>query len=68
MRLKVSSKGLLIPGILLKGIEEVEILNTGNTIVLVPISRVDLNFLLGMHPVDDDLIDGSEKHDLYVDQ
>ncbi len=66
MKTKVTEQGVLIPKHLLEGVDEVEIRQEQNAILVLPITDDDPILQLGMHPITDDVDDGSEHHDHYL--
>jgi hypothetical protein len=66
MRTKVTELGVLIPKLLLEGIDEVEIRQEQNVIVVVPVTADDLIPGLGKQPITLDVEDVSVNHDGYL--
>jgi hypothetical protein len=66
MRMKVTEHGVLIPKILLEGIDEVEIRKEQNVIVVVPVTADDPILGLGKQPITLDVDDASVNHDRYL--
>ena len=66
MKIKVKPEGLLIPKELLLGVEEVEVRKENNTIIITTLTQDDPIFGLGSNPVNIEVSDASENHDLYI--
>jgi hypothetical protein len=66
MRSKVTEHGVLIPKMLLEGIDEVEIRKEQNVIVVVPVTADDPILGLGKQPITLDVDDASVNHDRYL--
>ena len=66
MRTKVTEHGVLIPKLLLEGIDEVEIRKEQNVIVVVPVTADDPIPWLGKQPIALDVDDPSVNHDRYL--
>jgi hypothetical protein len=66
MRTKVTEHGVLIPKLLLEGIDEVEIRKEQNVIVVVPVTADDPILGLGKQPITLDVDDASINHDRYL--
>ena len=66
MRTKVTEHGVLIPKLLLEGVDEVEIRKEQNVIVVVPVTADDPILGLGKQPITLDVDDGSVNHDRYL--
>jgi hypothetical protein len=66
MRTKVTEHGVLIPKMLLEGIDEVEIRKEQNVIVVVPVTADDPILGLGKQPITLDVDDASVNHDRYL--
>jgi hypothetical protein len=66
MRTKVTEHGMLIPKMLLEGIDEVEIRKEQNVIVVVPVMADDPILGLGKQPITLDVDDASVNHDRYL--
>ena len=67
IKVKVGSKGLLIPKKLLKGVKEAQISKEENdNIVVTPIKIDDPIWKFGSDPIRDDITDGSVNHDKYL--
>ena len=66
MRTKVTEHGVLIPKLLLEGIDEVEIRKEQNVIVVVPVTANDPMLELGKQPITLDVDDASVNHDRYL--
>ena len=66
MRTKVTEHGVLIPKLLLEGIDEVEIRKEQNVIILVPVTANDPMLELGKQPITLDVDDASVNHDRYL--
>lgn len=64
MKIKVKSEGLLIPKELLLGVEELEVRKENNTIIITTKTQDDPIFGLGANPVNSEVSDASENHDL----
>ena len=66
MRTKVTENGVLIPKGWLEGIDEVDIQQTPNMIIIVPVQTDDPILTLGKQPVLLDVEDASLNHDRYL--
>jgi hypothetical protein len=66
MRTKVTEHGVLIPKMLLEGIDEVEIPKERNVIIVVPVMADDPILDLGKQPITLDVDDASANHDRYL--
>jgi hypothetical protein len=66
MRMKVTEHGVLIPKMLLEGIDEVEIRKEQNVIVVVPVTADDPILGLGKQPIPLNVDDASVNHDRYL--
>ena len=66
MRTKVTEHGVLIPKMLLEGIDEVEIRKEPNVIIVVPVMADDQILDLGGQPITLDVEDASANHDRYL--
>jgi hypothetical protein len=66
MRTKVTENGVLIPKVWLEGIDEVDIQQTQNIIIVVPVQADDPILNLGKQPVLLDVEDASINHDRYL--
>jgi hypothetical protein len=66
MRTKVTEHGVLIPKMLLEGIDEVEIRQERNVIIIMPVMADDPILDLGRQPVTIDVDDASANHDRYL--
>jgi hypothetical protein len=66
MRTKVTEHGVLIPKMLLEGIDEVEIRKERNVIIVMPVMADDPILDLGKQPVIIDVDDASANHDRYL--
>jgi hypothetical protein len=66
MRTKVTEHGVLIPKLLLEGIDEVEIHKEQNVIVVVPVTADDPILGLGKQPITLDVDDAFVNHDRYL--
>ena len=66
MRTKVTEHGVLIPKMLLEGIDEVEIRKEQNVIVVVPVTADDPILGLGKQPITLDVDDAFVNHDRYL--
>ena len=66
MRTTVTEHGVLIPKLLLEGIDEVEIRKERNVIIVVPIMGDDPILDLGRQPIARDVDDASANHDRYL--
>jgi hypothetical protein len=66
MRTKVTEHGVLIPKLLLEGVDEVEIRKEQNVIVVVPVTADDPILGLGKQPITLDVDDASVNHDRYL--
>jgi len=66
MRTKVTENGVLIPKEWLEGIDEVDIQQTHNMIIVVPVQTDDPILNLGKQPVLLDVEDASLNHDRYL--
>jgi hypothetical protein len=66
MRTKVTEHGVLIPKMLLEGIDEVEIRKEQNVIVVVPVMVGDPILGLGKQPITLNVDDASVNHDRYL--
>ncbi len=67
IKVKVGSKGLLIPKRLLKGVKEAQISKEDNdNIIVTPIKIDDPIWELGSNPISTGLKDGSVNHDKYL--
>jgi virulence-associated protein VagC len=66
MKAKVTTKGVLIPKRMFKGVKEVEIKKEENAVVVIPIDEDDPIFQLGKNPVDCGVTDASEFFDKYL--
>ena len=66
MRTKVTEHGVLIPKLLLEGIDEVEIRKEQNVIIVVPVTANDPMLELGKQPITLDVDDASVNHDRYL--
>jgi len=66
MRTKVTENGVLIPKMWLEGIDEVDIQQTQNMIIVVPVQANDPILTLGKQPIRLDVEDASLNHDRYL--
>jgi hypothetical protein len=66
MRTKVTEHGVLIPKLLLEGVDEVEIRKEQNVIVVVPVTADDPILGLGKQPITLNVDDASVNHDRYL--
>jgi hypothetical protein len=66
MKARVTENGLLIPKVLLDGIEEVEIVRRPRMLVILPAANEDPILQLGSEPVVDEVTDASIHHDRYL--
>ena len=66
MRTKVTENGVLIPKEWLDGIDEVDIQQTQNMILVVPVRVDDPILNLGKQPILLDVEDASRNHDRYL--
>ena len=66
MRTKVTENGVLIPKVWLEGIDEVDIQQTQNIIIVVPVQADDPILNLGKQPILLDVEDASLHHDRYL--
>jgi hypothetical protein len=66
MRTKVTEHGVLIPKMLLEGIDEVEICKKQNVIVVVPVTTDDPILGLGKQPTTLNVDDACVNHDRYL--
>ena len=66
MRTKVTENGVLIPKVWLEGIDEVDIQQTQNIIIVVPVQADDPILNLGKQPILPDVEDASLNHDRYL--
>jgi len=66
MRTKVTENGVLIPKVWLEGIDEVDIQQTQNIIIVVPVQADDPILNLGKQPILLDVEDASIHHDRYL--
>lgn len=66
MKIRVTSKGVLIPKEYLDGVEEVEVRRDNGFIIVIPVTKRDPILDLGSDPVDVGLSDASIHHDQYV--
>ena len=66
MKIKVTSKGVLIPKEFLDGVDEVEIRRDNGLILVIPVTKRDPIFDLGSDPVDIGLADASIHADKYI--
>ena len=66
MRTKVTENGVLIPKGWLEGIDEVDIQQTQNIIIVVPVQADDPILNLGKQPTLLDVEDASLNHDRYL--
>jgi hypothetical protein len=66
MRTRVAEHGVLIPKLLLEGIDEVEIRKEQNVIIVVPVTANDPMLELGKQPITLDVDDASVNHDRYL--
>ena len=66
MRMKVTENGVLIPKMWLEGIDEVDIQQTQNMILVVPVQADDPILNLGKQPILLDVEDASLNHDRYL--
>ncbi len=71
MRVQVTEQGLLIPKMLLGGIEEVDVRWENDTLIIVTvpspgISPDDPIYHLGSDPATDSITDASVNHDKYL--
>jgi len=66
MRTKVIEHGVLIPKMLLEGIDEVEIRKEQNVIVVVPVTADAPILRLGKQPTTLNVDDASVNHDRYL--
>ena len=66
MRIKVTENGVLIPKMWLEGIDEVDIQQTPDMILVVPVRENDPILNLGKQPMLLDVEDASINHDQYL--
>ena len=66
MRTKVTENGVLIPKEWLEGIDEVDIQQTQNMIIVMPVQADDPILDLGKQPILLDVEDASLNHDRYL--
>ena len=66
MTTKVTPQGITISREMLRGCDEVEIYQEGNTIVIVPIQKIDSIFNLGQEPIASNVSNASTHHDEYL--
>ena len=66
MRTKVTENGVLIPKAWLQGIDEVDIQQTPDMILVVPVPAHDPILNLGTQPIFLDVEDASSHHDQYL--
>jgi hypothetical protein len=66
MRIKVTENGVLIPKMWLEGIDEVDIQQTPDMILVVPVQENDPILNLGKQPILLDVEDASINHDQYL--
>jgi hypothetical protein len=66
MRTKVTEHGVLIPKMLLEGVDEVDIRKERNVIIVMPVMADDPILDLGRQPVIIDVDDASANHDRYL--
>ena len=66
MRTKVTENGVLIPKMWLEGIDEVDIQQTPDMILVVPVQENDPILNLGKQPILLDVEDASINHDQYL--
>jgi hypothetical protein len=66
MKAKVTEQGVLIPKLMLEGIEEVEIRKENGFILVMPVPIHDPVFNMGKHPIEDEITDASVNHDRYI--
>ena len=66
MRTKVTENGVLIPKMWLEGIDEVDIQQTPDMILVVPVQANDPILNLGKQPILLDVEDASINHDQYL--
>jgi len=66
MRIKVTEDGVLIPKMWLEGIDEVDIQQTPDMIIVVPVQENDPILNLGKQPILLDVEDDSINHDQYL--
>jgi len=66
MRIKVTENGVLIPKEWLEGIDEVDIQQTQNMIIVMPVQADDPILDLGKQPILLDVEDASLNHDRYL--
>lgn len=66
MKLKVTEQGVLIPKELLGELEEVEIVQTQGKIIIAGVKSTPSIWHLGANPVECDVTDLGEKHDIYI--
>ncbi len=66
MRIKVTENGVLIPKMWLEGIDEVDIQQTPDMILIVPVQENDPILNLGKQPILLDVEDASINHDQYL--
>jgi hypothetical protein len=66
MRIKVTENGVLIPKMWLEGIDEVDIQQTPDMILVVPVQANDPILNLGKQPILLDVEDASINHDQYL--
>jgi len=66
MRIKVTENGALIPKMWLEGIDEVDIQQTSDMILVVPVQANDPILNLGKQPILLDVEDASINHDQYL--
>jgi hypothetical protein len=66
MRTKVTEDGVLIPKMWLEGIDEVDIQQTQNMIIVVPVPVEDPILNLGKQPILLNVEDASLNHDQYL--
>jgi len=66
MRIKVTENGVLIPKMWLEGIDKVDIQQTPDMILVVPVQENDPILNLGKQPILLDVEDASINHDQYL--
>lgn len=66
MRTEVTEQGINIPKSLLEGVKEVEIRQSKNYILVIPVSEEDPILRFGKNPVSDGITDASVNHDKYI--
>jgi hypothetical protein len=66
MKLKTTDEGILIPKILLDGIQEVEVRKENDCLVLTPIHTPDPIWGLGSNPIHLGIPDAATEHNVYL--